>query len=241
MKTYRNVILSGIIAATTLGAPTLTMAQIPVTDAASIAQRSIELGKQLVEMKSQLEQMRQQYEALTGSSGRGGLLNDSIQQAANNFPTQWGDAYGDGSGSGRYFDDAEAMLSDLRSKMASMSPSQALDYARQQRQQKGIYDRVMTEQVYNDQMRELANMQELTNQIDTSTSMKEIADLQARIGTAQGTIQAQQQKLQSMAMLQQAQDKILEEQQNEANRQMLYGPAANGGEWQFPDVQIRAR
>ncbi|MDC9184887.1 type IV secretion system protein [Escherichia coli] len=47
----------------------------------------------------------------------------------------------------------------------------------------------MAQNAYNNEMAELNNIQELTNQIDSTTDMKQIADLQARIQTAQGAIQ----------------------------------------------------
>lgn len=81
----------------------------------------------------------------------------------------------------------------------------------------------MAQQAYNNQMRELEDIQTLTNQIDTTTSQKEIADLQARISTAQGAIQGEQAKLQLMAILQQSQDKVLQQQQQTAVRRYVIG------------------
>ncbi|XDJ36617.1 MAG: type IV secretion system protein (plasmid) [Burkholderia sp.] len=65
-------------------------------------------------------------------------------------------------------------------------------------------------------MRELNDIQALTDQINKTTTPKQIMDLQARIQTAQGAIQGEQAKLQLMAMAQQAQDKLLKAQQEEA-------------------------
>ena len=66
-------------------------------------------------------------------------------------------------------------------------------------------------------------MQALTDQISTTKDVKEVADLQARIQTAQGAIQGEQAKLNLMSMLQDAQDKIYEQQRERAVRRNNYG------------------
>ncbi|MES3191869.1 type IV secretion system protein [Escherichia coli] len=111
------------------------------------------------------------------------------------------------------------------------------DYLQQCQQklaEKGAYDRVMAQNAYNNEMAELNNIQELTNQIDSTTDMKQIADLQARIQTAQGAIQGEQTKLQLMAMLQTSQDKILQEQKQYAQKRFVLG--ADGEDLSMPNV-----
>ena len=92
----------------------------------------------------------------------------------------------------------------------------------------------MAQNAYNNEMAELNNIQELTNQIDSTTDMKQIADLQARIQTAQGAIQGEQTKLQLMAMLQTSQDKILQEQKQYAQKRFVLG--ADGEDLSMPNV-----
>jgi hypothetical protein len=53
-----------------------------------------------------------------------------------------------------------------------MGCTEALDLVNQRLKEKGAYDRVMAQQAYNNQMRELEDIQTLTNQIDTTTSQK---------------------------------------------------------------------
>jgi type IV secretion system protein VirB5 len=115
------------------------------------------------------------------------------------------------------------MLGQFDSEVENMGRTEALDLVNQRLKEKGAYDRVMAQQAYNNQMRELEDIQTLTNQIDTTTSQKEIADLQARISTAQGAIQGEQAKLQLMAILQQSQDKVLQQQQQTAVRRYVIG------------------
>jgi type IV secretion system protein VirB5 len=81
----------------------------------------------------------------------------------------------------------------------------------------------MTEQAYDNQMRELNDMQTLTQQIGQATTQKQIEDLQARIQTAQGAIHGEQTKLQLMAMGQQAQQQLLQQQKAVAQKRYLLG------------------
>lgn len=242
MKTLRTAIMAGLVTAALAVVPTASMAQIPVTDGASIAQQAANFAKEIVQMKNQVDQMRMQYKALTGSFGAGNFLPNAIGEAANSLPRDWQGVYGDATGgSSPYASQADNMMGRFKAKIANMTPTQALDYVQRQRQQKGAYDRVMTQKVYDDQQRDLSNLQRLTSQIDSASSLKDISDLQARISTAQGTIQAEQQKLQAMAMLQKAQDKILQAQQEQVDNKYLYGNGLNDGNWSFPDITTGER
>lgn len=92
----------------------------------------------------------------------------------------------------------------------------------------------MTEQAYNNQMQELNDMQTLTQQIGQATTQKQIDDLQARIQTAQGSIQGKQTKLRLMAMGQQEQQQSLEQQRDVAQRRYLIGDPTESN--QAPDL-----
>lgn len=213
--------------------PTVSVAQIPTTDVAAIAQ----MVQQLMVMKRQVQSLQSQYEALTGSSGIGGFLSGSPGILRQNLPENWKNVYADAlGGQSGITGPAVSMTDQFKQRINSMPAGQALALIEKKRQRKGAYDRVMAARAYNNQMRELDNMTALTQQINSATSMKEIADLQARIQTAQGTIQAEQVKLQLMAMLQESQDKLLRMQQGEAEENYLVGDALQGGSWNFPDI-----
>ncbi|KLB47830.1 type IV secretion system protein, partial [Xanthomonas euvesicatoria] len=118
---------------------------------------------------------------------------------------------------------AQQLLGQFDSQISNMGRGDALTFIRKQMREKGAYDRVMAESAYNNQMRELQDIEALTRQIDRTTSMKQIADLQARIQTSQGAIQGEQAKLHLMSMLQQSQDRILQSQQEKAVRRYTIG------------------
>lgn len=211
-------------------APLAAQAQWIVEDPAQVAQGVVSLGhmvEQIAQLKAQLEQQKRMYESLSGSSGFGSMLSNSAQTIQNNLPEDWTTVYEDAMGSSTMRGDATSMQGVFDSKINNMSRAEALAYANKQLREKGAYDRVMAQKAYNNQMRELEDIKTLTASIDSTTSQKEISDLQARIQTAQGTIQGEQAKLQLMAMLQKSQDKMLEQQKELAVRRYSIGTEAD--------------
>src|SRR5699024_7751413 len=94
----KNIIAGAILCV----APTIGMAQIPVTDGASIAQAAANFMQQITQMKNQLEQMKNQYKALqnqydamTGSEGYGRMLSGATNALEQNLPRDWGSVYDD--------------------------------------------------------------------------------------------------------------------------------------------------
>jgi len=182
------------------------------------------MTQQLTQLKAQLDQMRQQYQALTGSNGMGGLLPNSTATLRKNLPEDWTKVYADAmNSSSSITGSAQDMLGQFRNEIQNMGRGDALQFIRKKLDEKGAYDRVMAQNAYNNQMRELQDIEVLTQRIDQTNSMKQIADLQARIQTAQGAIQGEQAKLQLMSILQQSQDRMLEVQRNEAVRRYTIG------------------
>lgn len=207
-------------------APLAAQAQWIVEDPAQVAQGVVSAAnmvQQLTQLKAQLEQQKRMYESLSGSGNYGAMLSNGAQTIQNNLPEDWTTVYNDAMGSSSMSGEATSMQGAFDSKINNMSRADALAYANKQLREKGAYDRVMAQKAYNNQMRELEDIQTLTASIDTTTSQKEISDLQARIQTAQGTIQGEQAKLQLMAMLQKSQDKMLEQQKELAVRRYSIG------------------
>ena len=213
-------------------APIASHAQVVVTDPlgqVQWVQQATTLTQQLTTLKSQLQTQEAQYASLTGSTGIGNLLNSDVSSLKSNLPSNWTQVYNDAlnSGSSGYNARSTQILNAITSKIDNMGRGDGLTYANSQIQQKGATDRAMGEQAYNNEMAELNNIQSLTDQIDSSSSAKEIADLQARISTARGAIEAEQTKLNLMSQLQASQDKILNQQQAEAVRRYTIGTASD--------------
>jgi type IV secretion system protein VirB5 len=221
MKLFRQTALVIALAAACTGAH----AQIVVTNPTSLAQTAANFLQQIANAKAQLQQAESQYSAITGSAGNySSLLPTSLSSLRNNLPTNWTSVYSDAMNSNSSVSgSASSILSQFDNQIRGMGRGDALKFIDQQLHAKGAYDRAMTEQAYNNQMQELNDMQTLTQQIGQATTQKQINDLQARIQTAQGSIQGEQAKLRLMAMGQQSQDQLLRQQQAVAQKRYLLG------------------
>jgi len=223
----KKSLLASVVVLSFAMLPVVSQAQLITNDPVNLAQ-NVEQVRQMVaqveQLKQQLAQQKAQYEALTGNSGLGSLLNGSISDLSGNLPADWKSVYSDAMNSNSSITgSAGQMLSEFDSQIDNMGSGEALNFINQKMREKGAYDRVMAEKAYNNQMRELKDMEALTNQIDSTTDMKQISDLQARIQTASGAIQGENTKLHLMGMLQQSQDKMLQEQKARAQQNYLWG------------------
>ncbi|SEF11275.1 type IV secretion system protein VirB5 [Burkholderia sp. WP9] len=221
MKLWKQTAMAIALATSCAGAH----AQIVVTDPTSLAQRAANFLQQIGQMKAQLDQARQQYEAMSGTIGSySSMLPTSTSTLRNNLPQNWSAVYSDAMNStSSVSGSASSILSQFDNQIRGMGRGDALKFIDEKLHEKGAYDRAMTEQAYDNQMRELNDMQSLTQQIGQATTQKQIEDLQARIGTAQGAIHGEQTKLQLMAMGQQAQERLLRQQQAIAQKRYLLG------------------
>lgn len=184
----------------------------------------IEMGNQIEQLKQQLATQKATYESLAKTTDIGNLLGSSTSAIAKNLPDDWRKVYSDAMNStSSVTGDVQSMVGDFNSEVDDMNPSDAIKTLNKKLAEKGAYDRVIAEKAYNNQMQELSDMQELTEQISTTKDVKEVADLQARIQTAQGAIQGEQAKLKLMSMLQESQEKLYEAQRERAVRRNNYG------------------
>ncbi|HGA2320496.1 TPA: type IV secretion system protein [Pseudomonas putida] len=208
-------------------APMGAIAQIVTNDPALNITQGLQLANQVKELANALEQLKTQQSMLdnmSGSSGYGSMLSNSNSTYKQNLPEDWGQVYSDAmNSSSALTGTANSLLGKFDQQIQSMPPADAMEFTKTKLREKGAYDRVMAENAYNNQMRELSDIQTLTSQIDSTTSSKQIQDLQARILTAQGAIQGESAKFQLMSMLQNSQDKMLQQQHESAVRRFTLG------------------
>ncbi|CAI1933421.1 P-type DNA transfer protein VirB5 [Serratia entomophila] len=218
------IALAGLLGVGTIGTAAAISNGVVVYDPTSLAKTLEEMANQLDQLKQQLATQKATYESLAKTTNIGDLLGTSTSTLANNLPDDWQKVYSDAmNSSSSVTGPVNSMMGKVNSEIDDLSPSDALKLMNQRLSEKGAYDRVIAEKAYNNQMQELSDMQDLTEQISTTKDVKEIADLQARIQTAQGSIQGEQAKLNLMSMLQDAQDKIYEQQRERAVRRNNYG------------------
>ena len=223
------IALAGLLGAGTIGtASAIEGTGVVVYDPTSLAKTLEEMANQLDQLKQQLATQKATYESLAKTTNIGDLLDTSTSSLANNLPDDWKKVYSDAmNSSSSVTGDVQSMVGDFNSEVDDMNPSDAIKALNKKLAEKGAYDRVIAEKAYNNQMQELSDMQALTEQISTTKDVKEVADLQARIQTAQGAIQGEQAKLKLMSMLQESQDKLYEAQRERAVGNFIYG--SDGG------------
>ncbi|ECI4769447.1 TPA: type IV secretion system protein [Salmonella enterica subsp. enterica serovar Potsdam] len=218
------IALAGLLGAGTIGTAAAIGNGVVVYDPTSLAKTLEEMANQLDQLKQQLATQKATYESLAKTTNIGDLLDTSTSSLANNLPDDWQKVYSDAmNSSSSVTGSVNSMMNKVNNEIDDLSPADALKLMNQRLSEKGAYDRVVAEKAYNNQMQELSDMQALTDQISTTKDVKEVADLQARIQTAQGAIQGEQAKLNLMSMLQDAQDKIYEQQRERAVRRNNYG------------------
>lgn len=204
-------------------------AQVAVVDAGSIGH----LLTQIEKMKEQIQTQQDTLEAITGTNS---WDYGSFNEYSENLPEEWGEVYNDAmGGSSRYSGDAQSVLDALREEVEGMNELEAANHINERIQEKNAIDRVMMQQAYDNHQLELREMEELAQEIEEAETQKEIQDLQARIQTAQGAIQASHVKLQNMAMLQEVQNRLLDDQRDQAARNRLVG---DGSEDSFKAPRI---
>jgi type IV secretion system protein VirB5 len=221
VKILRKAAIAIAMSAACVSAEAQIVTTCPTCDITVITQAA----QQIVQLKAEVQQLRQQYDAVTGSVGDyQSMLPTSLASLRNNLPDNWNQVYSDAMNSNSSISgSAGSILSQFDGQIRGMGRVEAVQFIAEKLREKGAYDRAMTERAYDNQMRELNDMQALTSQIGSATTEKQILDLQARIQTAQGAIHGEQAKLALMAMGQRSQQQLLEQQQNLARKRYLYG------------------
>lgn len=205
-------------------APVAAHAQVLTYDSQSYLQQAAEWTEHLAQLKNQLEQAKNIFGSLSGVTNYGSMLNSSVSMSKSVLPTNWSDAYSDAAGSGsRYLSAANSLQNTFSGRINGMNNLDGLSYSLRQLSNKGATDRVMGETLYNDNYRQLDNVNTLTQEINSTQSLKESSDLHARITAQQAEIAAQDQKIRIMDMQQRAQDRLLEEQRRLAVQKYALG------------------
>jgi type IV secretion system protein VirB5 len=210
---------------TLLSSPVI--AQIPVTDSASIAQQVTNQVETVAKWKmqydqmiTQIEQLKQQYASVTGSRHLGQILNNA--ELRDYLPDDWQTVYDsvkhDGytglSGTGRtVYDqnkiyDACQHLTITEQRLAC--ETQAV---------KAAQDKGFALDAYDKAKSRITQIDQLMAKIDQTPDPKAIAELQGRITAEQALIQNEQTKLQMYQMVANAEDRMQQQRQKEINAQ----------------------
>ncbi len=214
----------------------LAHAQIPVTDAASLAQQIQQVaawGQQIQGMKDQLSQQQQLFNSMNGARGIGQLLNNPALKDA--LPQNWqtvysaiqAGGYAGLTGSAKAIRDANAIF---QCKTGTKE-----EIARCNRElNKSAQDKAFANDAYTAAQRRLDNIQALMGQIDSATDSKQIQDLQVRMQAEQAMIQNEQTKLTMFKMMADAEDKLIAQQKHEQDLKDLSSKRRSVSTWTPP-------
>ena len=201
MKSSKSLI-SLLTVLVILAATPAADAQWAVIDVASIRQLIQEvrmMSQQLSLEQSQLAEARQEYQSFTGSRGMQGLLSGVV---ANYLPTNVASLEAALGGSGSSYGPlasnvqsalaANAVLSGA--ELAALSPGERA-VIEAERNSVALRQGISQQALANASSR-FGDVQQLTAAISTAQDPKAIFDLEARISTEQGMLQAERTKLQ---------------------------------------------
>lgn len=216
MKSFKTLLRSVFLVLSSLVGT--THAQIPVTDAASLAQQIQQVaawGQQIEAMRNQITNQQLLYGSLNGSRGIGQLLNNPALR--DSLPSNWQQVYASVmsggyaglTGSAKSIRDANAIY-----QCPSTLPQDQLQRCYRE-MNKTAQDKAFASDAYSSAQKRLDNIQSLMGQIDNATDQKTILDLQVRIQSEQAMIQNEQTKLQMFKMMSDAEDKLIAQQKHE--------------------------
>ncbi len=202
-------------------------ATMPVFDyvaAVNFLKSLAEMKEQLATAKSQLAEAQRMYQSVTGSRGFGDLLRDGQFEQ---YLPQDARALYDGSGGGAGI---TGLIEDvLRQEQTGLTGTVPEMEGRVRERQRRLVatNKALNIRALDGVNARLAEIESLMDQIGQTQDQKALGELQARLAGEQAAIANENAKLQLLAGLQAAEEKLIEEQKREISRRIL-DPANQG-------------
>lgn len=215
-----------LVAGVTLAASASAQAQgIPVFDAAAIAkhlEQITELQKQLQEAKKIYDtanQLKESMNGITNIKDLAGLLNNSdFQQYLPQEYSQYSGAVNDliqGKA------DGFAKQYDYYRREGNNAANDFYYNELHRRKYETYNDMAVGEAVYNQASKRAGGLNELKGKLASASTPKEVLDLQARISAESALLQNDINRMQGIAMIQQARNRVDEQREDEKIEQMF--------------------
>lgn len=182
-------------------------AQIATIDIDAISR----MGQQLSQLEAQLNEQRAMVKNMT--EGLTGLGDEFFRDLNNSMPNNWEDVI---SPSGRYGQSGREILNDRQRELDDLSGSEASSRIHERQREQQAAQLAMLQEVYENNERQMQEMQQLSGRIETAQTQREVQDLQARIQTSQGAVEANSMRLHNMTMLREAENELLEQESYDA-------------------------
>jgi type IV secretion system protein VirB5 len=215
MNTPKNLAVAVAIglAATAVSAP-VAATGIPVVDAASILESTLQhaesiakYAEQITQLKNQLDQMKQQYESISGSRGMENLLSG---ENYNTIPTSWQETLAQMQGSGEISGLAKSIKENARmidEETLQSLPRELFDMS-EQLANTAASEQAAAGQVYDNAAGRYDRLKSLTNAIGSAQDQKAILELIARINAEEVMLQNELVQMQALAQVASAQRQI---------------------------------
>ena len=187
------------------------------------------MAAQIQEAQKQLQQLETTYQSMTGSRGLGSLLaNPGLPQF---LPDEWKTVYETAAGGG-YAGISGSLSQIVADEELAGSVADVEQQIMKRSRETAATDKAAGLRAYDGAKARLVQIEALVSEINATSDPKAIAELQARIQAEQAAISNEATKLQMIAMLQQAEHRLIEEQRAQLNRRIMSG--ANTG---FPSLR----
>jgi type IV secretion system protein VirB5 len=212
----KKTLLASVVIASFNASVSALATGMPTFDIAAVTQ----LMRQFEQLQAQYETLKQQYAAVTGSYGRGQFGLNQSMSSASVVPGSWQEVVAQqrsgefGSKQSYYEKLINTMPQDL---FANPKAQNATTY-------KMSTDSVRAalaggDSLYSEVQTHLNNLARMSQQVDTTTNIKDAQDLQNRIATENGMMQSAMAKLNAMNMNLQANMVNQQNQATAANEQ----------------------
>lgn len=204
-------------------------AGIPVIDATAIAkhvQTIAELGKQLEEAKNILDQAKQMNQAFDFSELeklKTMLEDKNFQQY---LPQEFGKVAGAVDGLLKENADGFAKQYDYYESKGQVSANDFYNNELKRQKKETYGDMAVGEAVYNQASERLQGLNQLRDKITSTSSPREVMELQARIQAESAILQNEVLRMQGVAMIQEARSRVDDQRSTEEKQRMHDGIAA---------------
>jgi type IV secretion system protein VirB5 len=201
------------------------IAQIPVTDSASIAQQVTNQVETVAKWKmqydqmiTQIDQLKQQYASVTGSRNLGQILNNA--ELRDYLPDDWQTVYDSVKHNGYAGLSGTGLMVYDQNKVYDACQHLTITQQRmacETQAVKGAQDKGFAMDAYDKAKSRIDQIDQLMAKIDQTPDPKAIAELQGRLTAEQALIQNEQTKLQMYQMVANAEDRVQQQRQKEIN------------------------
>ncbi|WP_248345817.1 P-type DNA transfer protein VirB5 [Anaeromyxobacter paludicola] len=203
------VALAGALAAGRAGA-----AGMPVFDASTFGQMTLSVQT----LGDQLNQLQAAYAAVSGTRNLGEILYDPALREA--LPSDWAHVY-DGAMAGGYAGISGSLRSIQAAERLPDSTTAAQAGIAARSRSAAATDKAVGLRAYDGARARLSQIEQLMRRINTTKDPKGIQELHARLAVEQAAVQNEATKLQLVAMLQRAEEKLVEQQKSDLAQRIL--------------------